>query len=108
MAACRPPQQHQGSRAPMILFTASEIRKYFSQDPVLDGASIQLAAGERGALVGPIGSGKTTLALAVARLLPVTRGQIHMNGVDLLSLRGEALRIERRHMQFIFQDPYSS
>jgi peptide/nickel transport system ATP-binding protein len=31
-----------------------------------------------------------------------------MNGVDLLSLRGEALRNERRHMQFIFQDPYSS
>ena len=59
-------------------------------------------------IVGESGSGKTTLALAVARLLPVTRGRIHMNGVDLLSLRGEALRNARRHMQFIFQDPYSS
>ena len=59
-------------------------------------------------IVGESGSGKTTLALAVARLLPVTRGQIHLNGVDLLSLRGETLRNERHHMQFIFQDPYSS
>ena len=52
--------------------------------------------------------GKTTLALAVARLVQVTGGQIDMNGVDLLGLSGEALRNERHNMQFIFQDPYSS
>ncbi|MDP7091176.1 MAG: dipeptide/oligopeptide/nickel ABC transporter ATP-binding protein, partial [Dehalococcoidia bacterium] len=59
-------------------------------------------------IVGESGSGKTTLALAVARLVTVTDGQIDMNGVDLLSLNGEALRKIRHSMQFIFQDPYSS
>ena len=74
----------------------------------VDGVSLSIRKGQTMGIVGESGSGKTTLALAVARLLPVTRGQILMNGVDLLSLRGEALRNERRHMQFIFQDPYSS
>ena len=74
----------------------------------VDGVSLSIRKGQTMGIVGESGSGKTTLALAVARLLPVTRGQILMNGVDLLSLRGEALRNARRHMQFIFQDPYSS
>ena len=74
----------------------------------VDGVTLSIRKGQTMGIVGESGSGKTTLALAVARLLPVTRGQILMNGVDLLSLRGEALRNARRHMQFIFQDPYSS
>jgi peptide/nickel transport system ATP-binding protein len=74
----------------------------------VDGVTLSVRKGQTMGIVGESGSGKTTLALAVARLLPVTRGRIHMNGVDLLSLRGEALRNARRHMQFIFQDPYSS
>ena len=57
---------------------------------------------------GGTGSGKTTLALAIARLIPVTTGKIRMGDVDLLGLQGESLRTHRRHMQFIFQDPYSS
>ena len=60
------------------------------------------------AVVGESGSGKTTLALAIARLIPVTTGKIRMGDVDLLGLQGESLRTHRRHMQFIFQDPYSS
>ena len=74
----------------------------------VDGVTLSVRKGQTMGIVGESGSGKTTLALAVARLLPVTRGQILMSGVDLLSLRGEALRNARRHMQFIFQDPYSS
>ena len=83
----------------------------FAKPPLLravDGVTLSVSKGQTMGIVGESGSGKTTLALAVARLLPVTRGQIHLNGVDLLSLRGETLRNERHHMQFIFQDPYSS
>ena len=83
----------------------------FVKPPLLravDGVTLSVRKGQTMGIVGESGSGKTTLALAVARLLPVTRGQIHLNGVDLLSLRGETLRNERHHMQFIFQDPYSS
>ena len=56
------------------------------------------------ALYGASGSGKTTLALAVARLVPVTSGSILMNGAQILDIHGDALRNERRSMQFIFKD----
>ncbi|SVB38051.1 uncharacterized protein METZ01_LOCUS190905 [marine metagenome] len=74
----------------------------------VDGVSLVVHKSQTMGIVGESGSGKTTLALAVARLVTVTDGQIDMNGVDLLSLNGEALRKIRHSMQFIFQDPYSS
>ena len=83
----------------------------FAKPPLLravDGVSLSVGKGQTMGIVGESGSGKTTLVLAVARLVQVTGGQIDMNGVDLLGLSGEALRNERRNMQFIFQDPYSS
>jgi ATP-binding cassette subfamily F protein 3 len=64
----------------MILFTASEIRKYFSQDPVLDGISFQLSRGERVALVGPNGSGKTTLLNIISGQLEADGGELQMHG----------------------------
>ena len=84
---------------------------FFGAAPQLravDGVSLSLQRGQTMAIVGESGSGKTTLALAIARLIPVTRGRILMGDVDLLGLQGESLRTHRQHMQFIFQDPYSS
>ena len=74
----------------------------------VDGVSLTVQKGQTMAMVGESGSGKTTLALAIARLVPVAAGKIQMGDVDLLGLQGESLRTHRQHMQFIFQDPYSS
>ncbi len=74
----------------------------------VDGVSLAVSKGQTMAIVGESGSGKTTLALAIARLVPGATGKIQMGDVDLLSLQGESLRTHRQHMQFIFQDPYSS
>ncbi len=74
----------------------------------VDGVSLTVQKGQTMAIVGESGSGKTTLALAIARLVPVFAGKIQMGDVDLLGLQGESLRTHRQHMQFIFQDPYSS
>ena len=74
----------------------------------VDGVSLAVSKGQTMAIVGESGSGKTTLALAIARLVPVAAGKIQMGDVDLLGLQGESLRTHRQHMQFIFQDPYSS
>lgn len=74
----------------------------------VDGVSLTVLKGQTMAIVGESGSGKTTLALAIARLVPVAAGKIQMGDVDLLGLQGESLRTHRQHMQFIFQDPYSS
>jgi oligopeptide/dipeptide ABC transporter ATP-binding protein len=67
-----------------------------------------IGEGETLGLVGESGCGKSTLARAVARLYRPTSGEIVFRGQDLASLEGESLRQMRRHVQMIFQDPYSS
>ena len=74
----------------------------------VDGVSFQVRRGTTFGLVGESGSGKTTTALAMMRLAPVTAGHVWLNGTDMVPLEGEALRRARRHVQIIFQDPYSS
>lgn len=74
----------------------------------VDGISFEIAAGKSLGIVGESGSGKTTAALAVMRLVPATSGQMKLMGQDTQSLQGEAARDMRRHIQMIFQDPYSS
>ena len=74
----------------------------------LNGVSFTLAHGETLGLVGESGSGKSTLGRVVLRLAPASAGSVRFEGQDVLSLGGKALRALRRHMQMIFQDPYSS
>ena len=74
----------------------------------VDGVSFEIGRGRTLGLVGESGSGKSTSALAIARLIPAVSGRVRLGGIDLLGLEGEALRDQRRRMQFIFQDPYSS
>jgi len=74
----------------------------------VDGVSFDVKRGRTLAIVGESGSGKTTTALSVMRLVAITSGSVHFNGVDLTHLEGEALRHQRRNLQLVFQDPYSS
>ncbi|MBS0316903.1 MAG: ATP-binding cassette domain-containing protein [Proteobacteria bacterium] len=74
----------------------------------VDGVSFDVPRGKTLAIVGESGSGKTTTALAAMRLSPITGGQIRLGDTDLGALDGEALRLQRRRMQIVFQDPYSS
>ncbi|MFN7530478.1 MAG: ABC transporter ATP-binding protein [Gemmatimonas sp.] len=74
----------------------------------VDEVSFEVHRGETLALVGDSGCGKTTTGRALLRLVEPTRGAVHFNGTDVLALQGESLRRMRRHMQIVFQDPYSS
>ena len=68
--------------------------------------SFTLAPRETLGIVGESGSGKTTTARAVMLQVRLNRGRIHFDGRDVTDPAGEELRRMRRHMQFVFQDPY--
>ena len=65
-------------------------------------------AGETVGLVGESGCGKSTLGRLISQLIPVTSGQVILDGVDITKLSGEKLRQQRKQLQMIFQDPYAS
>jgi peptide/nickel transport system ATP-binding protein len=71
----------------------------------VDDVSLQLHRGETIGLVGASGCGKSTLCRALMGLAPVRGGAVRLQGVDLLRLRGPALRRARSAIQMVFQDP---
>lgn len=74
----------------------------------VDDVSFHIHAGETFGLVGESGSGKSTLGRLAIRLEKATSGSVKFEGTDLMSLNGTDLRLARRNMQIVFQDPYSS
>jgi len=74
----------------------------------VNGLSLVLNRGDAFGLVGESGCGKTTLGRAVVGLAPVSEGEIYFSGRSIVGLRGRAAYQRARHVQLIFQDPYSS
>src|SRR5580704_16167150 len=74
----------------------------------VSGVSFDVMPGETLGIVGETGSGKSTLARAVLQAPRPKAGSVVFRGADLTKLHGGQLLQARRHMQFVFQDPFGS
>jgi peptide/nickel transport system ATP-binding protein len=70
--------------------------------------SFELHRGETLGVVGESGSGKSTLALCLTRLTAPSSGRVSWLGHDVMNTKGRALRALRRHVQVVFQNPYTT
>ncbi|NYT86871.1 dipeptide ABC transporter ATP-binding protein [Pollutimonas harenae] len=74
----------------------------------VEQVSFELYPGETLAVVGESGCGKTTTGRSLAQLEAACGGKVIFEGQDVSLLRGRDMQALRRHIQFIFQDPFAS
>jgi peptide/nickel transport system ATP-binding protein len=113
----------QGPQQPVAGEPMLELRDVVKEFPVVSGAvlgrrvgtvhavsgvSFTVNAGETFGLVGESGCGKTTVGKVIVGLEQPDSGSVTLAGVSLTALRGAARRRQRRDLQLMFQDPYSS
>ncbi len=103
---------------PAPLMMASGLKKYFtvengwkktkSQVKAVDNVSFNIYPGETLGLVGESGCGKSTVGRLLLRLIEPTEGKVFFEGRNITELSSREVRKLRKHMQIVFQDPYSS
>src|SRR5689334_23262832 len=74
----------------------------------VDDVNFTIEEGEMFGLVGESGSGKSTTGRCILRLIEPTSGEVLFRGENVLEFSTERMRLARRDMQIVFQDPYSS
>ena len=103
-----------------VLVEVSNVKKYFpitsglifqrrvGDVRAVDDVSFTINRGETLGLVGESGSGKSTLGRCIVQLHKQTEGEIRFDGAELSTLDAKELRVMRRRINMIFQDPYAS
>ena len=79
-------------------------KSYVPGKPVLRNISVEIAPRGVTAIIGPSGTGKSTLIRCINRLVEPTEGEIVFEGRDIAHLHGQALREVRRKMGMVFQE----
>lgn len=103
--------------APVAVLKVENLSKSFRRGSIwgggishkaVDDVSFALEEGETLAIVGESGSGKSTTARLAMRLLDADAGSVHLQGEDITLAGGKELRIKRKDIQMVFQDPFAS
>jgi len=79
-------------------------KEYRAGDPVLRDVSLDIDDHGLTAIIGPSGTGKSTLVRCINRLVEPTSGEILFRGQDLVRLRPRELRVARRRIGMVFQE----
>jgi len=101
------------------IIEVSHLKKYFEMSKgiikrksqyikAVDDISFKVVKGESLAVIGESGSGKTTLARLMTGLITSNGGEVIIDGIDILKLKGEELRKYRLKMSMVFQNPAAS
>ncbi|MDX9723238.1 MAG: ATP-binding cassette domain-containing protein [Myxococcota bacterium] len=107
----------EGASAPALLSVRNLVKHFVSRRGLLgarvvlravDGVSFDLGERETLALVGESGCGKSTAGRTILRLYEPTAGQAFFRGQSIFDASPAQLRLLRRKMQMVFQDPYAS
>jgi ABC-type glutathione transport system ATPase component len=111
----RPPEKADAgdSIRPMLhetssLLIAEGLSKSYGTSRVVDGVSLHIARGSILGLVGESGSGKSTVARMILRLVDPTAGSVLFDGIDLLRAGRREMKLLRRRMGVVFQDPFAA
>jgi peptide/nickel transport system ATP-binding protein len=102
-----------------ILLRVQDLRKYFpvrgglfhtvqAAVKAVDGVSFDVRRGEILGLVGESGCGKSTTARLLLRLIEPDAGEVYFEGLNILKVFAAGMKVYRRQVQMVFQDPYSS
>lgn len=85
------------------MIVIENLHKSFGIHPVLQGINLTVNKGESLVIIGRSGCGKSILLKHIARLIEPDKGTVLLNGVDILTLRGEALNSFRMRLGMVFQ-----
>ncbi len=94
------------------ILEVKNLKKYFATPKgmlhAVDDVTFTIEEGKTLGVVGESGCGKSTTGRAILRLHEPTSGEVIFNGEDILKKNADEMRLLRRQMQLIFQDPYAS
>ncbi|MBU1001056.1 MAG: phosphonate ABC transporter ATP-binding protein [Proteobacteria bacterium] len=93
-----------GGQAPRSLTINNLVKEYVSGKPVLKGISFEVTGRTTVGIIGPSGTGKSTLLRCINRLIEPSSGSIVVSGQEITSLSGRDLRLARHFIGMVFQE----